>query len=126
MAGVPTTAGSKFFADHLPDEDATIVSNLTFRRSNFRKTNMHEIALGVTGANSHYGGSEEPLGLFSHLRWVFQRFCGGSFFRNDVWLLLAQTQAVRFASRQRCRCGWVEADIWEGKLVGHNPAIVEP
>jgi len=49
MAGVPTTAGSKFFADNLPAEDALVVSKL--RQSGgvlLGKTNLHEIALGVT------------------------------------------------------------------------------
>ena len=71
MAGVPTTAGSKFFADHLPDVDATIVSKLKHSGGVILgKTNLHEIALGVTGANPHYGTVKNP--------WDSSRISGGS------------------------------------------------
>jgi len=71
MAGVPTTAGSKFFADNLPSEDAPVVSKL--RQSGgvlLGKTNLHEIALGVTGVNPHYGTVKNP--------WDVSRISGGS------------------------------------------------
>jgi aspartyl-tRNA(Asn)/glutamyl-tRNA(Gln) amidotransferase subunit A len=71
MAGVPTTAGSKFFADNLPAEDALVVSKL--RQSGgvlLGKTNLHEIALGVTGVNPHYGTVKNP--------WDVSRISGGS------------------------------------------------
>ena len=71
VAGVPTTAGSKFFADHLPDVDAMIVSKLKHSGGVILgKTNLHEIALGVTGANPHYGAVKNP--------WDSSRISGGS------------------------------------------------
>jgi aspartyl-tRNA(Asn)/glutamyl-tRNA(Gln) amidotransferase subunit A len=71
MAGVPTTAGSKFFGDSLPTVDAPVVSKL--RQSGgvlLGKTNLHEIALGVTGGNPHYGTVKNP--------WDSSRISGGS------------------------------------------------
>jgi aspartyl-tRNA(Asn)/glutamyl-tRNA(Gln) amidotransferase subunit A len=55
-AGICTTAGSKFFADHIPAEDAQVVLKLKLSGGVvLGKTNTHEIALGVTGVNPHYG-----------------------------------------------------------------------
>jgi len=61
LAGVPTTAGSKFFASIIPDMDATVVSKLKHSGGVFLgKTNLHEIALGVTGVNRQYGVVKNP------------------------------------------------------------------
>ncbi|MGB8212209.1 MAG: amidase [Anaerolineales bacterium] len=61
VAGVPTTAGSKFFGKSLPVEDAPAVLQLKLSGGVILgKTNMHEIALGVTGANPHYGAVRNP------------------------------------------------------------------
>jgi aspartyl-tRNA(Asn)/glutamyl-tRNA(Gln) amidotransferase subunit A len=71
VAGVPTTAGSKFFADRLPGEDAAVVLKLKLSGGVvLGKTNMHEIALGVTGVNPHYGAVKNP--------WDTSRIAGGS------------------------------------------------
>ncbi|MGD0752375.1 MAG: amidase [Anaerolineales bacterium] len=71
IAGVPTTAGSKFFKENLPDEDASIVSKLKHSGVVLMgKTNLHEIALGVTGVNPHYGVVKNP--------WDTSRISGGS------------------------------------------------
>ncbi len=71
LAGIPTTAGSKFFADVLPDKDAPVVSRLKLAGAVFLgKTNLHEIALGVTGGNPHYGAVKNP--------WDTLRISGGS------------------------------------------------
>ena len=70
-AGIRTTAGSKFFADRIPAEDAQAV--LKLKRSGavvLGKTNTHEIALGVTGVNPHYGAVKNP--------WDLSRVTGGS------------------------------------------------
>src|SRR5687767_5782568 len=51
-AGVRTTAGSRFFADRVPERDAAVVEKL--RRAGavvLGKLNMHEWALGVTNDN---------------------------------------------------------------------------
>jgi aspartyl-tRNA(Asn)/glutamyl-tRNA(Gln) amidotransferase subunit A len=71
LVGVPTTAGSKFFGDILPAIDATVISNIRHAGGVFLgKTNLHEVALGVTGANPHYGTVKNP--------WDTARISGGS------------------------------------------------
>lgn len=70
-AGVRTTAGSKFFADHIPQEDAFVVEKLKEAGAVLLgKTNTHEIALGVTGDNPHFGTARNP--------WDPARVPGGS------------------------------------------------
>jgi aspartyl-tRNA(Asn)/glutamyl-tRNA(Gln) amidotransferase subunit A len=58
----PTTAGSKIFGDGLvADQDAPVVRRL--RRAGaiiIGKTNLHEVALGVTSANEHFGPVRNP------------------------------------------------------------------
>ena len=70
-AGILTTAGSKFFADNIPGEDAFVVEKLKQAGAIIMgKTNTHEIALGVTGNNPHYGTARNP--------WDPTRIPGGS------------------------------------------------
>ena len=70
-AGLRTTAGSKFFADHIPNEDAFVVEKLKQAGAIIiGKTNTHEIALGVTGNNPHFGTARNP--------WETSRIPGGS------------------------------------------------
>ena len=60
-AGIPTTAGSRFFADHIPETDAFVVEKIKQAGAILMgKTNTHEIALGVTGNNPHYGTARNP------------------------------------------------------------------
>ena len=71
MAGVRRTIGSPFFSDYVPDTDAFVVEKLRQTGAIFvGKTNTHEIALGVTGKNPHYGIARNP--------WDFLRIPGGS------------------------------------------------
>ncbi len=71
VAGVPTTAGSKFFTESFPVEDAQAVVRLKLSGGVIMgKTNTHEIALGVTGVNPHYGTVKNP--------WDVSRITGGS------------------------------------------------
>lgn len=71
VVGVPTTAGSKFFAESTPAEDASVVLKLKLSGAVILgKTNTHEIALGVTGVNPHYGAVRNP--------WEPSRISGGS------------------------------------------------
>jgi len=60
-AGVRTTAGSLFFKDYIPEEDAVAVSKLKAAGADIvGKTSTHEIALGVTNINPHYGTPRNP------------------------------------------------------------------
>jgi aspartyl-tRNA(Asn)/glutamyl-tRNA(Gln) amidotransferase subunit A len=58
----PTTAGSKIFGEGLTvTDDAPVVRRL--RRAGaiiIGKTNLHEVALGVTSANEHFGPVRNP------------------------------------------------------------------
>ena len=55
-AGIRTTRGSNWFADHIPNQDATVVQRL--RRAGaiiIGKDNLHEFAFGATSQNPHHG-----------------------------------------------------------------------
>jgi len=70
-SGIRTTIGSKFFAENIPDQDAFVVEKLKGAGAIIiGKTNTHEIALGVTGNNPHYGTARNP--------WDSTRIPGGS------------------------------------------------
>ncbi|MBI1886054.1 MAG: Asp-tRNA(Asn)/Glu-tRNA(Gln) amidotransferase subunit GatA [Chloroflexi bacterium] len=69
--GVRTTAGSKIMADHVPDEDATVVRRLKEAGAVIvGKLNLHEFAFGATSVNPHYGPVRNP--------WDTGRIAGGS------------------------------------------------
>ena len=69
--GIRTTGGSKFFADHVPTEDAFVVEKIKQAGAYIiGKTNTHEIALGVTNNNPHFGACKNP--------WDVTRTPGGS------------------------------------------------
>ncbi|HEX5839245.1 MAG TPA: amidase [Anaerolineales bacterium] len=71
MAGVRRTIGSAFFSEDIPGADAFVVDKLRQAGAIFvGKTNTHEIALGVTGKNPHYGIARNP--------WDPSRIPGGS------------------------------------------------
>ena len=67
-----TTAGSRIFGEGLPsDHDALVVQRL--RRAGAviaGKNNLHELALGVTNVNAHFGPARNP--------WDPARVAGGS------------------------------------------------
>ncbi|MFH1186064.1 MAG: amidase [Chloroflexota bacterium] len=70
-AGVRTTAGSLFFKDYVPHQDAAVVAKVrTAGGQIIGKTNTHEIALGVTTVNPHFGACRNP--------WDTTRVPGGS------------------------------------------------
>ncbi len=70
-AGVRTTAGSRFFADRVPSEDAHVVRRLRAAGAiSVGKTNLHELAYGVTTQNPHFGPTRDP--------WDPSRVPGGS------------------------------------------------
>lgn len=69
--GIRTTCGSKFFADYAPEYDAAVVERLRAAGAIIvGKTNMHELAYGVTSANPHFGTVRNP--------WDLDRIAGGS------------------------------------------------
>ncbi len=69
--GVRTTAGSQVFSQHIPKEDAAVVQRLKSSGAILLgKLNMHEIALGVTNVNPHFGACRNP--------WDPDRITGGS------------------------------------------------
>ncbi|MCJ7535543.1 MAG: amidase [Anaerolineales bacterium] len=69
--GTLTTAGSLFFKDWVPKENAAVVERLNAAGAvNLGKLNLHEIALGVTNNNPHFGACHNP--------WDLERTPGGS------------------------------------------------
>jgi len=69
--GIRTTAGSKVYAERIPEEDATVIKKLKEAGAVIvGKTNLHEFAFGVTTVNPHYGIARNP--------WDRERISGGS------------------------------------------------
>jgi aspartyl-tRNA(Asn)/glutamyl-tRNA(Gln) amidotransferase subunit A len=69
--GVRTTAGSLVFRDFHPSYNATVVDKLRAAGAIcVAKTNLHELAYGITSKNPHYGFVLNPLDT--------QRIAGGS------------------------------------------------
>ncbi len=61
--GVRTTAGSKVFADRVPDTDATVVRKMSEAGAiMLGKLGLHEFAFGGTSDNPHYGTIRNPWG----------------------------------------------------------------
>jgi aspartyl-tRNA(Asn)/glutamyl-tRNA(Gln) amidotransferase subunit A len=59
--GVRTTGGSLIFQDFVPDYDATAVQRLRSAGAiSIGKTNLHELAYGITSKNPHYGHVLNP------------------------------------------------------------------
>ncbi len=70
-AGIRTTAGGKFFADHVPKADCAVARRLREAGSVLLgKLNTHEFAYGVTTDNPHFGATRNP--------WDQSRIPGGS------------------------------------------------
>lgn len=64
VKGYPTSVGTAFLGSHDAEEDATVVARLREAGAIiFGKTNMHEIGIGVTGFNPHYGAARNPYKL---------------------------------------------------------------
>jgi amidase len=64
MEGVPTTAGSRAVADHAapaPIDAACMAGARAARARIVGRTNLHELALGVTGVNPWFGTPVNPL-----------------------------------------------------------------
>jgi aspartyl-tRNA(Asn)/glutamyl-tRNA(Gln) amidotransferase subunit A len=62
--GVVTAAGSKLLSDFVPPEDGTVVAKLRAAGAILTgKTNMHELAIGGSTDNPHYGPTHNPWQL---------------------------------------------------------------
>lgn len=60
-AGVRTTGGTKIFADYIPQRDAAVITGLENAGAVvIGKTNLHELAYGITSNNPHYGSVHNP------------------------------------------------------------------
>ena len=71
VAGVPMTAGTRFFGDGVPDRDAPVWERLSAAGAVLvGKLHMSEWAIGGTGQNVHYGPCRNP--------WDPSRISGGS------------------------------------------------
>ncbi|HEY3741115.1 MAG TPA: amidase [Bryobacteraceae bacterium] len=58
---VRTTAGSKLYADFVPDHDARIVEQFDAAGAvSVGKTGLHELAYGITSTNPHFGAVRNP------------------------------------------------------------------
>jgi aspartyl-tRNA(Asn)/glutamyl-tRNA(Gln) amidotransferase subunit A len=69
--GVTTAAGAKLLADFVPPEDGTVVAKLRAAGAVITgKTNMHELAIGGSTTNPHYGPTHNP--------WLLDCIPGGS------------------------------------------------
>jgi aspartyl-tRNA(Asn)/glutamyl-tRNA(Gln) amidotransferase subunit A len=69
--GIRTTCGSKIFENHVPGHDAAVVEKLAEAGAVLvGKTNLHELAYGVTSTNPHFGAVRNP--------WDLERIPGGS------------------------------------------------
>lgn len=72
VAGVRTTCGSRVFAERMPTADAAVVARLKAAGAivTLGQTNLHEMAMGGTSTNPHYGAVHNP--------WDYDRVPGGS------------------------------------------------
>lgn len=60
-AGLRTTYGSELYADHVPERNAPVVDALVDEGAVvLGKTNLNELAYGVSGYNPHYGATLVP------------------------------------------------------------------
>lgn len=61
VAGLPNTAGTPALAEHVPEHSAPVAQALTDAGAIvLGKTNMHELAFGITSQNFEYGAARNP------------------------------------------------------------------
>ena len=103
-AGVRTTAGAIFLKENVPERDSTAYQKLRNAGAILLgKTNMHEIALGLTSVNPHYGTVRNPWNrerITGGSIWWFRRSAGSPVVRwiarNGYWRLYSRAgRAVR-------------------------------
>ena len=62
--GVRTTGGSVIYREFVPNEDGAVVSRLRAAGAiSVGKTNLHELAFGITSKNPHFGAVLNPHDL---------------------------------------------------------------
>jgi len=131
-AGIRTTAGSLFFKDYVPTEDAVAVQKIKDAGAVIMgKTNTHEMALGVTTVNPHYGITRNP--------WDITRIPGGSSGGSAVAVATGMSLAalgsdtggsIRIPasecglvglkpSRGRVSLGPEHGEYWHGLVISH-------
>jgi Asp-tRNA(Asn)/Glu-tRNA(Gln) amidotransferase A subunit family amidase len=69
MEGFPTTSGSRFYAEHggVAHRDSAVVARLREMGAVITgKTNLHQLAYGITGENADYGDCVQP----GHAEWL--------------------------------------------------------
>lgn len=87
VAGMPTTAGSPWMADHVPRQSAGVTQRLLDAGALvLGKTNLHEWSQGVTGHNHGFGPARNPFDP--------SRIAGGSSGGNAVVLGARATPAA--------------------------------
>mgnify|MGYP001164833171 FL=1 len=86
-AGITTAGGTLAFENRIPDKNATVVENLAEAGMvTIGKTNTHELALGGTTNNPHYGPTRNP--------WDLNRVPGGSSGGSGAALAAGQVPAA--------------------------------
>jgi len=87
VAGMPTTAGSRWMSDHVPRRSAGVTQRLMDAGALvLGKTNLHEWSQGVTGHNHGFGPARNPFDP--------SRITGGSSGGNAVLLGARATPAA--------------------------------
>lgn len=108
--GVRTTAGMKVLADHVPEDDATVVRLLAAAGAIcVGKLNLHEAAFGTSSANEHYGVVRNP--------WDTGRVPGGSSGGSGV----AVATGMAFAATGSDTGGSIRIPASECGVVGLMP-----
>ena len=84
-AGIRTTWGSTLFADHVPTEDAEVVTRLKRAGAScIGKTNTPEFAAGGNTVNKVFGATRNPWNLRLSASGLDRRRGGGRSRRDDA------------------------------------------
>ena len=93
--GVLTTYGSRYYAEHVPDEDATVIAALRAAGAvSLGKTGLHELAFGTTSVKPVLRRHRESLAAGSSSGRIQRRFRRQPWRRGWPLLRSAPTLAV--------------------------------